>query len=109
LLCKFFIYYVEQVVLATNIAETSVTIDDVVYVVDSGKIKEKQFDPSRNMNTLRVQVLQSLFFCLSVYNCLSQFALYAVDFPSKCTTTAREGWACDCRFLFPFVHEGGMN
>lgn len=44
-----------KVVLATNIAETSVTIDDVVYVVDSGKIKEKQFDPSRSMNTLRVQ------------------------------------------------------
>lgn len=44
-----------KVVLATNIAETSVTIDDVVYVVDSGKMKEKQFDPSRNMNILRVQ------------------------------------------------------
>eukprot|EP00250_Pteridium_aquilinum_P016365 c23068_g1_i2 orf=55-3354(+) len=44
-----------KVVLATNIAETSVTIDDVVYVVDSGKMKEKQFDSSRNMNILRVQ------------------------------------------------------
>lgn len=45
-----------QVVLATNIAETSVTIDDVVYVVDCGKIKEKHFDASRNMTTVRVQV-----------------------------------------------------
>jgi len=45
-----------QVVLATNIAETSVTIDDVVYVVDSGKIKEKQYDASRNLTTMRVQV-----------------------------------------------------
>ncbi|KAL3690709.1 hypothetical protein R1sor_004360 [Riccia sorocarpa] len=44
-----------KVVLATNIAETSITIDDVVYVVDSGKIKEKQFDASRNMTTMRVQ------------------------------------------------------
>eukprot|EP00249_Psilotum_nudum_P014976 c25101_g1_i1 orf=2-2593(+) len=44
-----------KIVLATNIAETSVTIDDVVYVVDTGKIKEKQFDPSRNMTTMRVQ------------------------------------------------------
>lgn len=44
-----------KVVLATNIAETSVTINDVVYVVDSGKVKEKQYDPSRNINTLRVQ------------------------------------------------------
>ncbi|KAJ7543734.1 hypothetical protein O6H91_09G050600 [Diphasiastrum complanatum] len=45
-----------KVVLATNIAETSVTIDDVVYVVDCGKIKHRQFDPSRNMTTMRVQV-----------------------------------------------------
>ena len=28
-----------QVVLATNIAETSLTIEDVVYVVDTGKLK----------------------------------------------------------------------
>ncbi|KAJ8969048.1 hypothetical protein NQ314_001948 [Rhamnusium bicolor] len=41
-----------KIVLSTNLAETSVTIDDCVFVIDSGKMKEKHFDPNRNMESL---------------------------------------------------------
>ncbi|GMH39242.1 hypothetical protein BSKO_07140 [Bryopsis sp. KO-2023] len=35
---------IRKVVLATNIAETSITINDIVYVVNGGKAKEKSYD-----------------------------------------------------------------
>lgn len=40
-------------VIATNIAETSITINDVVYVIDCGKIKVKNYDVQRNISTLK--------------------------------------------------------
>jgi HrpA-like RNA helicase len=43
---------VRRIILATNIAETSVTIPDVVYVVDTGRVKEKRYDPERHMSSL---------------------------------------------------------
>jgi hypothetical protein len=44
---------VRKIVLATNIAETSVTINDVVFVVDSGRVKEKNYDPFLKLCTLQ--------------------------------------------------------
>ncbi|BFI42914.1 ATP-dependent RNA helicase DHX57 [Marchantia polymorpha subsp. ruderalis] len=41
-----------KVVLATNIAETSVTIDDCVYVIDTGRHKEMRYDHSRGISCL---------------------------------------------------------
>jgi ATP-dependent RNA helicase DHX29 len=38
---------VRKIVLATNIAETSLTIEDVVFVVDCGRHKERRYDPGR--------------------------------------------------------------
>ena len=41
-----------KIILATNIAETSITIPDVQYVVDTGKLREKQFDQTRRLSQL---------------------------------------------------------
>ena len=41
-----------KIVISTNLAETSITIDDCVFVVDVGRMKEKRFDPSKNMESL---------------------------------------------------------
>jgi ATP-dependent RNA helicase DHX57 len=41
-----------KVVVATNVAETSITIDDVTCVIDAGRVKEMGFDPGRGIARL---------------------------------------------------------
>lgn len=43
-----------QVVLATNIAETSLTIDGIIYVIDPGFCKQKSYNPRTGMESLVV-------------------------------------------------------
>eukprot|EP01012_Entosiphon_sulcatum_P043438 TRINITY_DN5775_c0_g1_i1.p1 TRINITY_DN5775_c0_g1~~TRINITY_DN5775_c0_g1_i1.p1 ORF type:complete len:1495 (+),score=287.07 TRINITY_DN5775_c0_g1_i1:1633-6117(+) len=42
----------QKIVLATNVAETSITIPDVVAVVDTGRMKEVRFQPNSRMSCL---------------------------------------------------------
>ncbi|KIW03696.1 uncharacterized protein PV09_05011 [Verruconis gallopava] len=42
-----------KVIASTNVAETSITIEDVVAVIDTGRVKETTFDPQSNMVKLQ--------------------------------------------------------
>jgi HrpA-like RNA helicase len=44
---------IRKIILSTNIAETSLTIDDVAFVVDTGRAKEKDYDPHLKTSTLQ--------------------------------------------------------
>lgn len=44
-----------KVIISTNIAETSVTISGIKYVIDSGMVKARAFHPSTGLELLKVQ------------------------------------------------------
>ncbi|KAL7295806.1 hypothetical protein TKK_0010856 [Trichogramma kaykai] len=44
---------VRKCIVSTNIAETSLTIDGIRFVIDSGKVKEMSYDPNCKMQRLK--------------------------------------------------------
>jgi len=46
-----------KVILATNIAETSITINGIKYVIDTGVVKSREYNAKIGLDTLRVQTI----------------------------------------------------
>ena len=55
-----------KVLVATNIAETSVTVEGVVFVVDPGRVKQKMYNPQTGMDALDVVPISRVQVCRPV-------------------------------------------
>ena len=72
-----------KVVIATNIAETSITIDGIYYVIDPGFAKQNAYDPKLGMDSLVVTV--------SLYH--DNPANKLAHFTSTSSSTLRTSWS----------------
>ncbi|MGD1032327.1 MAG: ATP-dependent helicase HrpB [Opitutaceae bacterium] len=52
-------YDARKIIVSTNVAETSLTIDGVTAIVDSGLARIARFDPHRGINTLLVEKISA--------------------------------------------------
>ncbi|HWA85695.1 MAG TPA: ATP-dependent helicase HrpB [Opitutus sp.] len=52
-------YDARKIIVSTNVAETSLTIDGVTAVIDSGLARVARFDPHRGINTLLVEKISA--------------------------------------------------
>ncbi|MCS7063065.1 MAG: ATP-dependent helicase HrpB [Methylacidiphilales bacterium] len=48
-------YPQRKVIVATNVAETSITVEDIRLVIDSGLARKAKYDPTRGINTLLIE------------------------------------------------------
>lgn len=52
-------YDARKIIVSTNVAETSLTIDGVTAVIDSGLARMARFDPHRGINTLLIEKISA--------------------------------------------------
>jgi ATP-dependent helicase HrpB len=52
-------YETRKIIVSTNVAETSLTIDGVTAVIDSGLARIARFDPHRGINTLLIEKISA--------------------------------------------------
>lgn len=84
------IFFNHQVILATNIAETSLTIDGIIYVIDPGFCKQKSYNPRTGMESLVVTPISKVSLkgnMLSLFNVFIFHTFVPVVSSLTCTCT----------------------
>lgn len=93
-----------KVVLATNIAETSITIDGVVFVIDPGFVKQNSYNPRTGMSSLVVVPVGRLFRVLVLFSA----NLSAVVFSCFRQSTCWQSRSCRTRKSISSIYQMGI-